>query len=701
MTELLPDLDALGHAVAAVAYAAFAVFLLRSEPVPEQARWSRRYFLAAVVLSALWALATVVGLGYRLGPAGTAAFVLDLARYGAWLVFMARLLTPQATAGAPRGWPVWGAGLLMAGSVVAALVVLLGVPVPLDGGRLLLAWTLGLSIYGLVLVEQLFRNQSEESRWNAKPVCLALACIFGFDLYVYAEALLFGRFDPDALNVRGLIHALTVPLLFVAARRHRAWMARLQVSRNAAFYSAALMLVGVYLLFIAAVGYYVRYFGGTWGRALQFALIGAALLLLAMLVFSGALRSRLRVFLGKNFFSYRYDYREQWLRFTAMLSTQGSPQEVGVMVVQGLADMVESPGGSLWSLGLDDKVFAQTAQWNLPLEVEPEPRDSAFCRFMADKDWIIDLEEYRASPRTYDQLVLPRWLLTEARAWVVVPLKVADEMIGFVVLARPRAPLELNWEVRDLLKTASRQAAGYLSRMHATEALLEARKFDAFNRMSAFVVHDLKNIITQLSLMLKNAERHRDNPEFQQDMLMTVESALERMRQMMVQLREGQKPAGSTSGVDLPHLLRDLQAMAAARGRSLELRVVDEVSTRGHEDRLARVLGHLVQNALDATPASGTVWVALRQSAGRVLVEVGDTGAGMSEEFVRTRLFRPFSTTKHSGMGIGSYESYQYIKELGGSIEVDSELGRGTVISVLLPLFDTRKQSDLQMNSAP
>ena len=336
----------------------------------------------------------------------------------------------------------------------------------------------------------------------------------------------------------------------------------------------------------------------------------------------------------------------------------------------------------------------------MPASTEREPLDSAFCQSLMTSEWIIDIEEFRSHPRRYDHLVVPLWLATSPVAWLVVPLIVGDGLFGFVVLARPRTAVSLNWEVRDLLKTAARQAASFLAQMHATEALLEARKFDAFNRMSAFVVHDLKNIITQLSLMMKNAERHRQNPEFQQDMLLTVESSLEKMRQMMLQLREGAKPAGAASGVELKAILQRIEAMAVQRGRHLELDIVDRVATRGHEERLERVIGHVVQNALDATPPSGRVWVTLRQSAGRAMLVVGDTGVGMTQEFIQTRLFRPFSSTKASGMGIGSYESFQYIKELGGSIEVRSELGQGSEITLLLPLFDLRTGTDLRVAGA-
>jgi putative PEP-CTERM system histidine kinase len=694
------DFAPFGYGVAAALNAAFAVYLLRSGHLGSLRDRPAAAFLAAVTATSAWGVAAAVDhySDWRVTADLLSGF--DLLRSTAWLVFLLALVRPAGAAASAERRP---SGALL--PVTVALVSLTAASrLAIAFGhaeveRAALGLSLALCVLGLVLLEQLFRNQAEESRWNAKPVCLALGFNFAYDVYIHSEAVMFGRFDPDALSVRGAVYALATPLLFVASRREASWISNLKVSRSAAFYSATLLLIGAYLLLIAAVGYYVRYFGGEWGRALQLALLFAALLMLAVLVLSGSLRARLRVFLSKNFFSYRYDYRQEWLRFTAMLSTKSSPQEVGMLVVHGLADMVECPAGSLWSRGLDGDRFVQTARWNTPASEDAEPVDSPFCRFLREQEWIVDIDEFRAQPRRYGDLTVPLWLSTSASAWLVVPLLVADQLIGFVVLSRPRTAIEPNWEVRDLLKTAARQAAGFLAQMQATEALLEARKFDAFNRMSAFVVHDLKNIITQLSLMLKNAQRLQHNPEFQQDMLLTVESSLEKMRQMMMQLREGAKPVGGSSGVELAPMARRIEATVRGRGRQLDVQVVDEVCTRGHEDRLERVIGHLVQNALDATPASGKVWLRLQQSSGRAMVVVGDTGAGMSREFVQTRLFRPFSTTKDSGMGIGAYESFQYIKELGGSVDVQSEIGSGSVVTVLLPLFDARKAADLQMTT--
>jgi putative PEP-CTERM system histidine kinase len=532
-------------------------------------------------------------------------------------------------------------------------------------------------------------------------MCLGLACVFVFDVYFYAQAFLFGRFDPDAQSARGAVHALAVPFLFVAARRNDDWIARVQVSHTAAFYSATMILAGLYLLFMAAVGYYVRYLGGNWGGALQLGLLAGGAALLGMLMFSGSLRSWLRVFVSKHFYSYRYDYREEWLRFTSMLSAKRSPQEMGELIVRGLAKMVECPGGSLWTRAGSESEFVQAACWNMARVTEAEAADSSLCGFLRDKGWVVDLDEFKASPRRYETLALPTWLLASPNGWLVVPLLAGDDLLGFVLLGRPLTAIKLNWEVLDLLKTAGRQAAGYLAQMQATEALLEARKFEAFNRMSAFVVHDLKNIVAQLSLMLKNAERLHDNREFQQDMLLTVESSLEKMRRLMLQLREGATPPGGSRGVELAPIVRRLAAMAASQGRSLQVEAVDRLFTRGHDDRLERVLGHLVQNALDATPVAGRVWIKVQRYSGQVCVEVGDTGAGMSEEFVRNKLFRPFNTTKHSGMGIGTYESFQYIRELGGSLNVESQPGQGTEIMVLLPLFEVQSGSDLVRANTP
>jgi putative PEP-CTERM system histidine kinase len=698
--DVVVDLGLISFGLAALMYTLLGINAGRSGSFSRPFAFPHFAFGAAVVASAAWAYAGMLTC-WRAGVASEALLgAADLLRYGLWF-WLLLLLVPHRSAGARE------AGGIALRHVAAVIVFFGGLSMAAgliwtrpDVARLSFFGQLALPVFGLVLLEQLFRNVPEDFRWHAKPLCIAIGCIFLFDVYVYSQAVLLGRAEGGSVAIRGAMHAFAVPLLYLASKRRSEWLARLHVSRTAAFHTATLFLVGVYLLFVSAAGYYVRDYGGDWGTALQTALVFAALLWLAVLAFSGAARARVRVFIGKHFFSYRYDYRAEWLRFTAMLSGNSSPREMGGLVIRGLANMLQSPGGALWTASHGSAEFMQSAHWNFPATAAKEPTGSAFSTYVARKAWIVDLAEYRQHPERYEGVSIPPWLLELRQAWLVVPLMVLDELIGFVVLSEPHAATDVNWEVRDLLKTASRQAASYLAQMNATEALLEVRKFDAFNRMSAFVVHDLKNIVTQLSLMMQNARRLQNNPEFRQDMLTTVENSLEKMRQLIQQLREGETPVGVKCGVELSPIVQRIQAMSAARGRSLEVKICDAVTANGHEERLARVLGHLVQNAFEAVPADGRVWMTLQRADQHAEIIVGDNGHGMSQEFVRTRLFKPFHTTKQNGMGIGAYESYQYVRELGGAIDVESEVDRGTVISVKLPLFETSQTSGMSAITA-
>ena len=692
-------LTAWSFGLVGVAYLALALRLVVLGYFKAPLDWPRVSLVCAVLFCSLWGWLTLGFLSTGVPVLALLGELADLLRYAAWYAFL--LLIFRTNRDGPvlsgLGWMMPVAALLVAFGLFARVYAAFGLGPPAEASRLVLFSSMALPVFVLMLVEQLFRNVTVDSQWNVKPLCLALAGGALFDLYLYSQAVLFNSVDTDAVSIRGAVHTLMVPLLLLASTRRSDWISKIQVSRKVAFHSATLLIAGIYLIFVSGVGYYVRYFGGEWGRALQLALVFFGLLILIILALSGTVRAKLRVFVGKHFFAYRYDYREEWLRFTKTLSSQNSPQEMGQQVVRGLADLLESPGGGLWMKNRAESSFRQTARWNLAQAVEKEDSSSALCQFMVSSGWVINLEEFRSSPRRYGQLALPTWLQEIEQAWLIVPLNVGEEMIGFVVLARARTRLEVNWEVNDLLKTAGRQAASFLAQMQATEALLEVRKFDAFNRMSAFVVHDLKNIVTQLALMMKNAQRHSQNPEFQQDMLLTVENSLDRMRQLMLQLREGATPPGTAVGVNLGEIVDRIEATAAGRGRKLEVEIIHRIGTRGHEERLERIIGHVVQNAFDATAAAGRVRLSLERQGGQARIEVADTGQGMSQEFIRDRLFKPFQTTKQAGMGIGAYESFQYVQELGGKIEVDSELNRGTKVTILLPLFELQNESDLHM----
>ena len=667
------------YGLAAVAFAFFALYIFFAW----RGALPGGVLFAAVGISSLWAACSAVAARGDLALVGALAVLLDVLRVAAWYAFLIVLSRPLW--GAWSRWPAYAAVAVVSAQVLALLLELAGLSAAFPVAPVIGAW-LTHAVVGLMLVEQLYRGMPAVSRWGLKPLCLALAAGYIFELYLFADALLFSRLDADVWAARGIAHALLIPLIAIAGTRSPSWTLRMSVSREVVFHSTALAGAGLYLLVIAGAAYYVRYFGGDWGRALQMALLFAGLVLLGALLFSGAVRARLRVFISKHLFPYRYDYRAEWLRFTQALSSADRSLDLGQSVIKALSDLVESPGGALWLVDGYGKCKLHS-RLNHPMVDAVDSLDSPLCAFLAGRGWVVDLEEYRMQPGRYEGLVLPAWLSHLDDAWLVIPLQTAERLIGFVVLSSPRAPFDIDWEVLDLLKTAQRQAAGYLDRMLAAEALLEARKFDSFNRMSAFVVHDLKNLVAQLSLMLKNAQRHRDNPEFQQDMLETVANVEARMRGLMTQLQE-KRSIDPPRALDLPALLRAV--CDSKRGQlpvvEIALEGAGSVEVSAHPQRLERIVGHVVQNALDATPQDGKVTLTLAAGTdGRANVVVEDNGCGMTAEFVRERLSRPFQTTKSSGMGIGVYETRQYLEEIGGALHYDSEVGRGTRVTIELP----------------
>lgn len=682
------SLGIVGFAAAALAWLALAGLLAARRTAGGPIG---RLLLVAIGVQVAWA----ASIAFAMVP-GTTGFAVVVAglleemRNVAWVVLLLWLIPSTARVGQGADDPaertrLWG--LVIVVSLAAASVALHFLQTDPVVGH-----TLGtvMAVAGLVYLEQAYRNTPHTQRWALKFMAIALAALFGFDLLMYSDAMLYAHVNPAWWIARGFGNALLVPLMAVAVARNPQWKLDIAVSRQVVFHSAALFVAGTYLVLVAAGGYYVRYFGGQWGAVAQALVVFAALVVLAVIVASGSARARLRVFLSKHFFSYRFDYREQWLRLTrTLVGTEATAESAGLpqRVILALAQPVESPGGALWLHEGDVYTCAATVAYrgSRAMIAATEP----LIGFLAEREWVIDLTEWSRQPERYDGLPLPAALRAQGDAWLIVPLMLGNDLLGFVALVRPLASLPLDWEVRDLLKTAARQAASHLGVQRAVEELVQARQFESFNRMSAFVVHDLKNLVAQLGLMTKNAQRHRDNPEFQADMLATVENVMERMQGLLRQLRAGARPVEPRAPVALAAALSG--ALAARRGLHPEPRLAIDAelaraSVLAHRDRLERVIGHLVQNAAEATGPSGMIRLAARREGDQALIEIEDDGKGMTEEFMSSRLFRPFVSTKAHGMGIGTFESREYLRELGGSLEVHSREGVGTVFTIRLPL---------------
>ncbi|MBT9569038.1 MAG: PEP-CTERM system histidine kinase PrsK [Thiobacillus sp.] len=688
MPSTLFLLAALGYGLAAVAYLALSGLIVAS--------WRRRShgrgLVLATGLSALWGgLSALAAWGLASPDLSLAA---EIGRNGAWLALLFYILHVRLPTGARLPGPL-RAIRLIGGILVVGLLLASAMSWIAPGQAALARWVshLGLvilTVLGLVLVEQVFRSTRPEDRWAIKFLCLGLGGVFVYDFYLYANATLFNAMDAQVWAARGFVAAMVAPLIAVSAARNPEWASPVGLSRSMVFHSASLLGAGIYLLLMAGAGYYLRLFGGEWGDVVQTVFLFAAAILLALLMLSGTLRARLRVFLSKHFFSYRYDYREEWLNFTRILTEGQSAEHMSERAVEAMARLLESPGGALW-MREGDAGYQRASHWNWSDIEGTEPSHSAFVQWLTEKEWVLDLDEMKTRRELYDDLDAPAWIQQADDAWLVVPLMLHDELLGFIVLKHSLGKVTFNWEVSDLLKVAARQAAAHLAQMQASNQLIVARQFESFNRTSTFVIHDLKNLVAQLSLLLANAEKHKHNPEFQADMLDTVESAVTRMNKVLAQLRRGDTVADLQSMA-----LADVLNEAAASKQAFKLRPhlelpASNVRIRAERERLTRAVGHLLQNALEATPAAGTVTLRGYETSDQAVIEIEDTGSGMDETFVRTRLFQPFDSTKGAGMGIGAYECRETIHALGGSIHVESSPGRGSRFRLTLPLDATSK----------
>ncbi|MBS0330855.1 MAG: PEP-CTERM system histidine kinase PrsK [Proteobacteria bacterium] len=683
MPDTLLLLAAVGYGLAALAYLGLSGLIVAS--------WRRRpqgrQLVLATGLSAAWgAFSALTALGALPPQLGLAA---EVARNGAWLALLLYILQLRLPSDAVLPAPIRLIRIL-SGILVGVLLLASIYPFIAPTQPVLARWAgnLGLvllTVMGLVLTEQVYRSTRPEDRWAIKFLCLGLGGLFVYDFYLYANAALFNAMDAQVWAARGYVAALVTPLIAVSAARNPEWAAPVGLSRSMAFHTASLLAAGIYLLLMASAGYYLRLFGGEWGNVVQTIFIFAAAMLLVLLMFSGTLRARLRVFLSKHFFSYRYDYREEWLNFTRTL-TEGRPgEQLCERAVEALAGLLESPGGALW-MREGDAGYQRASHWNWADLQGTEPADAPFIQWLASKQWVVDLDEMKVRRDLYGDLSTPAWLEHADNAWLVVPLMLHEELLGFVVLKHSLGNVTFNWEVSDLLKVAARQAAAHLAQMRASNQLIVARQFESFNRTTTFVIHDLKNLIAQLSLLLANAEKHKHKPEFQADMLDTVANAVTRMNKVLAQLRRGSDATQAQSVV-----LADILDEAVTSKQAFKLRPTLELPpaslrVRAERDRLARAIGHLLQNALEATPPTGQVTLRGFEEAGRAVIEIVDTGCGMDDEFIRTRLFQPFDSTKGAGMGIGAYECRETLRALGGNIEVDSTPGLGTHFRLSLPL---------------
>jgi putative PEP-CTERM system histidine kinase len=535
--------------------------------------------------------------------------------------------------------------------------------------------------------ETIIRNSPPQFKRIVVYICVVAGGIFITSFIISLPVGLLKKFSMVLQEAEGYVLAISaLPLVLTLRDPVRPVYSGLKTDRFV-YRSLLFVTLTAATLSLLLADYYVRSLGGSWlGVARVVAITGIGCFLAALSV-SPALRGRSRVFLTKSFLRYKYDYRKEWLRFIGTLSETGLDHLTSTSV-RAIARIVNSPAGVVWLVDSDSQRFAPVGAWQctLPLRMTFSA-DSSLVKFMVERQWVIDLSEKQRHPSLYGDLDLGDWFAEDEDWWIIVPLLLGNELYGFVALKHAATISSLNFEDHDLLRTVGRHVATHLKQAESDRQLSEAQQFSTYHRLSAFLMHDLNNLAAQLSLVVKNAEKHKQDPKFVDDMIATVANSATRMNGLLVQLSNVTTPSHAED-VDLVAVVQKAieQCRSWRPHPSLTLDASNLLMSADPE-RLCGVFEHLIRNAQDATDESGKVELTIKQLDQWAMITVQDCGCGMTDEFISERLFRPFDSTKGSqSMGIGAYQAREYIRVLGGQIDVTSIPGAGTIFTIKLPV---------------
>lgn len=552
-----------------------------------------------------------------------------------------------------------------------------------------------IAIGALVLLHNLYAGAASASRRIILWSGIGLGAFFAYDLNLHTLAYL-GETDLPVLgSLHGIVAGMMAVMMAIGANSKSAGL-EFRPSRAVTFQTLSLLVIGTYLIVMVLVTRSLALLGGDVGRASQIAFIVFAIAAAAMWLPSHRVRRSVRVIAAKHLFQHRYDYREEWLRFTRTIGHVASAgSSFKERAVKAIADITDSPAGLLL-MPNEEAQLELNARWEWgTLDVPAIASDYVLPSLLEQHNHILALDEARSGIEYFGELDhIPAWLSEADDAWALVPLIHFDRLVGVIVLARPRIERGLDWEDFDLLRVVGHQLASYLAEQAGQQALMDASRFDEFNRRMAFVMHDIKNIASQLSLLSRNAERHADNPEFRADMLVTLRNSSDKLNALLDRLgRYGSGPSQALRELDLAQLA----AKVCERFKGVHpvsLARTDTVIVLADHEATEQALLHIVQNAVDASEPGELVTINTHKEGMCGMIEVVDSGTGMSAEFMRTGLFKPFVSSKQGGFGIGAFEAREMIKAMGGRLVVESRENIGSRFSVSLPVPEAVRMMD-------
>lgn len=551
----------------------------------------------------------------------------------------------------------------------------------------------------LMNLERTFRHSTGHIRWQTKFIFIGAAGIFGIRLFTQSQAILFQGIDTGSFVVN--LGALLIADVFIlrSLSRGRPMNVSIQLSHQFLYTSFTIIIVGVYFIAIGVFSWISVYF--KWVQNINWIIFIIFLTIIgfASIMLSDRLRMKRKRFISRHLKRPYYDYQKIWENFTQRTASITNTRDLCQAIVNIVSETLEILSVTIWLVDEKEERLtfggstvyteAQAADMNFfskggkemirAIANQNMPVDLKKC----DDDWVEDLT------RTYEMET------KESRIRYCVPLIAAHQLIGIITLSEKVFYESLTFEESDLIKTISDQAASSLLNIRLSESLRQSKELEAFQTMSAFFMHDLKNLASKLSLVTQNLPLHMDNPEFRQDALKTISQSVVKINAMSSRL------ALLNRKVDLTFKetdINDLVIVAISDARKfVRTPITQDLDTslphpQTDREQLYKVLENLFMNAYDAMGANGQIAVSTRLQDHWVVISVSDNGCGMTKEFMEEKLFRPFQTTKKHGMGIGLYHCKTIVDAHGGKLNAESEEGRGTTFRILLPI--KKKEED-------
>ncbi|MEZ4484824.1 MAG: PEP-CTERM system histidine kinase PrsK [Syntrophotaleaceae bacterium] len=537
---------------------------------------------------------------------------------------------------------------------------------------------LTLLVLALTQLEKSLRLLPREERWRAKYEMLGACLLLAALIFYYSQGLLYRSLNMALMPVRTLMLAVGVGLIGYS-RLARGEARNIIVSRQMVFRSVAMLAVGCYLLFLGIFGEGLRYFGESFRQSLLAILLFSGALVVLAFFLSDRLKRKFGVFLHKNFYRQKYDYRSEWQQFTRSLSGAGSSEGLKLSILRSMCKTFALQGGLLFLKEEAGGRFVCRAEYEMQASELALSEDDPLVCLMAERpDWVINLAE--KSPSIQDDY---RRELQNQGVFLILPLVFGESPEGLILLgAQLNSGERLTYEDFDLMRMLARQATSTLLSMKLSAQLSSAQEMAAMGRVSTFVIHDLKNLASNLAMVTENAVDYLDDPDFQRDMLVTLNGTVDSMKGLITRLKNVARPTAlKLAATDLYQLAEQGVRLSGSH----QVAVTGEsVYARVDAGEMQKVLQNLLLNAREASGSEGPITLVVGQSE-EAYLKVSDRGCGMSEEFIRERLFQPFQTTKEKGFGIGLYQCKNIVEAHGGRIEVQSRMGEGTTFTVVLP----------------